>query len=44
MHPVGYAKRRMTPKPLRAAYYAKHPVGTTTSALTRRVLYGRKPR
>ena len=44
-HPVGYVKRRMTPKPLRAGYYVRHPVGTTTSAVTRRALgYGRRKR
>ena len=41
-HPVGYAKRALTPKPLRAGYYARHPVGTTTSAVTRKAVYGRK--
>ncbi len=44
-HSVGYAKRAVTPKPLRAGYYVRHPVGTTTSAVTRRALgYGRRKR
>ena len=37
-HPVGYAKRRMTPKPVRSTLYVRHPVGTATSAATRRAL------
>ncbi len=37
-HPVGYAKRRVTPKQLRAAGYVRHPVGTATSAATLSVL------
>ena len=31
-HPVGYARRRLTPKPVRAVGSARHPVGTATSA------------
>jgi hypothetical protein len=41
-HPIGYTKRRLTPKPVRMVHYAFHPVGTATSAGTRRLL--RKPR
>jgi hypothetical protein len=44
VHPVGYAKRRLTPKPVRAVYYVRHPVGTTTSAATRRALRGARRR
>jgi len=35
MHPVrstaGSMKRRATPKPVRAAFYARHPIGTATT-------------
>jgi hypothetical protein len=37
-HPVRSVKRQLTPKPVRAVYYARHPVGTATSAVTRRAL------
>ena len=41
MHPVrstaGSMKRRATPKPVRKVQYARHPVGTATTALGRRV-------
>lgn len=44
LHPVSYAKRRATPKPVRQAMYLRHPVGTTTSAATRRAIRGGKRR
>jgi hypothetical protein len=42
MHPVRSTKRRLTPKPVRKALYTRHPVGTATSAVTRRALRRRK--
>lgn len=40
LHPVrstaGSIKRRATPKPVRRAQYARHPVGTATTALGRK--------
>jgi hypothetical protein len=33
-HPVGYAKRRMTPKPVRKVMQVRHPLGTLSSAAT----------
>ena len=39
-HPLGYAKRRLTPKPVRVVQQARHPVGTATSAATIRVIRG----
>jgi hypothetical protein len=44
MHPVGSTKRRLTPKPVRTAFYVRHPVGTATSAVTRRALRGGRRR
>ena len=48
MHPVrstaGSIKRRATPKPIRKIQYARHPIGTATTAAgrsTRRALSGR---
>ena len=41
MHPVrstmGSVKRRATPKPIRKAQYARHPVGTATTHAGRKV-------
>ncbi len=41
IHPVrstaGSLKRRATPKPIRKIQYARHPVGTATTALGRAV-------
>lgn len=33
-HPVGYAKRRVTPKPVRTVMQLRHPLGTASSAAT----------
>jgi hypothetical protein len=38
MHPVRSTKRRLTPEPVRAVLYARHPLGTASSAATRRVI------
>jgi hypothetical protein len=40
MHPVGAAKRAVTPKAVRNVMYVRHPVGTATSIATRRALRG----
>jgi hypothetical protein len=40
-HPVGHAKRRMTPKAVRQVMYVRHPVGTVTSAATLSVIRSR---
>jgi hypothetical protein len=41
MHPVrstkGSVKRKVTPKVVRKAHYARHPVGTATTAVGRTV-------
>mgnify|MGYP001546920264 CR=1 FL=1 len=41
MHPVrstaGTLKRRATPKPIRKAFYVRHPIGTATTRAGRRV-------
>jgi hypothetical protein len=42
MHPVRSARRAVTPRPVRAVYYARHPIGTATSAVTRRAVRGRR--
>lgn len=42
VHPVRSTKRRLTPKPVRTVYYARHPIGTATSAVTRRAVRGRR--
>jgi hypothetical protein len=39
-HPVRSTKRRLTPKPIRTAYYVRHPTGMAMSAATRRALRG----
>jgi hypothetical protein len=38
MHPVRSTRRRLTPRPIRKALYVRHPLGTATSAATRRAL------
>jgi len=41
IHPVrstaGTLKRRSTPKPVRAALYARHPIGTASTSAGRKV-------
>ncbi len=41
MHPVrstaGSVKRRATPKPVRSVLYARHPAGTATTRIGRRL-------
>jgi hypothetical protein len=41
LHPVrstaGSVKRRATPKPVRAVFYARHPIGTATTRAGRAV-------
>jgi len=51
IHPVrstaGSVKRKATPRPIRKAFYAAHPIGTATTAAgrsTRRALKGKKKR
>jgi hypothetical protein len=38
LHPVKSTKKRLTPRPIRVTQYARHPFGTSTSAVTRRVV------
>jgi hypothetical protein len=44
VHPVRSTRRQLTPKPVRAVHYARHPVGTATSAATTRALRARRGR